>query len=214
MNRLFLVFVCLLLIGTASPTLANLTGIQILSEQYRGSGTATEGFSYSWSGEEFFAIVTAGGPEGLGYATADSWASWSFQPIGSGTLHADFELVGQYGDGCFTTLYDSTAGVEMLNVFGGADFFSHDWWVDDTHVYAMSLYAFTSAYGGEGNVTFGRVVFDVPVLQPVPVFQAVPAPASVTLVLFGLSSLTAVKRWNGLLKKTKIHTLCYPESKG
>ena len=130
MRKLCLVCMCLLLIGPTSPAIADLDGIQVLSEQYHVDGgisgtewggnhyyysldstnssgindsiSSDDGEAYSSAGE-FFVSAFADGLSDTTYPYAT--ASVLFQTVGSGWLHAELVvasyLIGDaYGDLC------------------------------------------------------------------------------------------------------------------
>jgi hypothetical protein len=198
MKKLYFVCICILLIGKASPAIADLDGIQILSEQYHVSGeiypfgngdsysldsTNSSGISDSIGDGGYFNSASssagqffASADSGLDYGRSIATASVSFQPMTSGWLHADDRVESDWnGFYSHAYLYDSTAGVPLLDVWdvewtgrGGHS----DWLVYDTHEYQLSL----SAYSYQRASAFASVNLS---------FTPIPEPATLFLLTFG-----------------------------
>jgi hypothetical protein len=186
---------CLLLIGTVSPAIADLDGIQIISEDYHVSGnyeTFPEHYTDSYylysnnssgiSGSISFGGSFAESSAGRFFANARAsdngndrsfaTALVSFQPETSGWLHAECYAGSFWRWAGHVTLSDSTAGVPLLDFYcGDWPKTDHgDWCVDGTHTYSLSLSAFCS--GGDAAWTSANLSF-------------IPEPASAILIGVG-----------------------------
>jgi hypothetical protein len=207
---------CLLLIGTVSPAIADLDGIQILSEQYHVEGAyeVQSDWDWSWhsdsynldstnssgisgsvsytepyefavaesSAGQFFANAYAYSSTGPEYAYSYATASLSFQPMTSGWLHAEFSLWSYMGEDSHAILSDSTADVQLFESVYEIGYFQGDWWIYDTHLYSLSLWAFGSQ-GIPGSGASAELSF-----------TPIPAPGALILAGIGVSCIHWLRR--------------------
>ncbi len=168
-----LYFTCLLLSLTAfiQPTLAEIAGIQIISQQYHA-----EGYYAVWSDIDSSLHTDSynlNSPESSGvngvlsydYAYASSLARQfytfasalsldagssataliTFRPVTSGWLHADCHLDGMWFESFASlTFSDLTAGVTLPTIpMENAPYgYSYgDWYLDPTHTYSLTMSA-------------------------------------------------------------------------
>jgi hypothetical protein len=169
MKKLCFACMCLSLIGMAEPVMAEVDGLQILSQQYHVTGSygVWSDLDLSWHTDSYnlnsadssgiSGLVSTENIPGLEYALAKSSAGQffayaeaeSFDASSGATASISFQPVSSgrlfaYLDTGLgyteATLTDSTAGVALLTCSGGM-LTNGNWWIESSHNYSLFLSA-------------------------------------------------------------------------